>query len=227
MPNGTEANPTTDLDGKIVFSAENASGYRDETVIAIREGASVDFLGSEDAINTSSLYSACDMYLLDQEGNRSGIAQLGFDREPIVQFDLMLGANRPLDGEYVVTVEAFDWADGCAFIVMGEDATPQPLEAGELGTISLSTGVNNNHTVATVYLVPPVRAEISSPGCEGEGETAIDVLATGDGPWTVALNDNNGQTLTGEVSADGVATHFGDLASGTYTYVILNDGDMG
>ena len=227
MPNGTEANPTTDLDGKIVFSAENASGYRDETVIAIREGASVDFLGSEDAINTSSLYSACDMYLLDEEGNRSGIAQLGFDREPIVQFNLMLGANRPLDGEYLVTVEALDWADGCAFIVMGEDATPQPLEAGELGTISLSTGVNNNHTVATVYLVPPVRAEISSPGCEGEGETAIDVLATGDGPWTVALNDNNGQTLTGEVSADGVATHFGDLASGTYTYVVLNDGDMG
>ena len=43
----------------------------------------------------------------------------------------------------------------------------------------------------------------------------------------MALNDNNGQTLTGEVSAVGVATHFGDLASGTYTYVVLNDGDMG
>ena len=132
MPNGTEANHLVDLDGKIVFSAQNASGFRDETVIALRDGASVDFLESEDAMNTSSLYSACDMYLLDGEGKRSGIAQLGFDREPLMQFDLMLGANRPLDGEYVVTVEEFEWMNGCAFIVLDDDPTPQPLEAGEL-----------------------------------------------------------------------------------------------
>ena len=227
MPNGTEANHVVDLDGKIVFSAQNASGFRDETVIALRDGASVNFLGSEDAMNTSSLYSACDMYLLDGEGKRSGIAQLGFDREPLMQFDLMLGANRPLDGEYVVTVEECEWMNGCAFIVLDDNPTPQPLEAGELTHISLPTGVNTNHTVATVYLVPFARAEISSPGCEGSGETSIDVLATGDGPWSVTLTDGNGQTVSGSASADGVVTSFGDLTSGTYTYAIDNQGTMG
>ncbi|MEC8361134.1 MAG: hypothetical protein VX002_02440, partial [Bacteroidota bacterium] len=216
-----------DLDGKIVFSAQNASGFRDETVIALRDGASVNFLGSEDAMNTSSLYSACDMYLLDGEGKRSSIAQLGFDREPLMQFDLMLGANRPLDGEYVVAVEEFEWMNGCAFIVLGDDPTPQPLAAGELTHISLPTGMNTNHTVATVYLVPFARAEISSPGCEGSGETSIDVLATGDGPWSVTLTDGNGQTVSGSASADGVVTSFGDLTSGTYTYAIDNQGTMG
>ena len=227
MPNGTEANHVVDLDGKIVFSAQNASGFRDETVIALRDGASVNFLGSEDAMNTSSLYSACDMYLLDGEGKRSGITQLGFDREPLMQFDLMLGANRPLDGEYVVTVEECEWMNGCAFIVLDDNPTPQPLEAGELTHISLPTGVNTNHTVATVYLVPFARAEISSPGCEGSGETSIDVLATGDGPWSVTLTDGNGQTVSGSASADGVVTSFGDLTSGVYTYEIDNQGTMG
>ncbi|MEC7950949.1 MAG: PKD domain-containing protein, partial [Bacteroidota bacterium] len=195
--------------------------------IALREDASVDFLESEDAINTSSLFSACDMYLLDGEGKRSGIAQLGFDREPLMQFDLMLGANRPLDVEYVVAVEEFEWMNGCAFIVLDDNPTPQPLEAGELTHISLPTGVNTNHTVATVYLVPFARAEISSPGCEGSGETSIDVLATGDGPWLVTLTDGNGQTVSGSASADGVVTSFGDLTSGVYTYAIDNQGTMG
>ena len=117
--------------------------------------------------------------------------------------------------------------NGCAFIVLGDDPTPQPLEAGELTHISLPTGVNTNHTVATVYLVPFARAEISSPGCEGSGETSIDVLATGDGPWSVTLTDGNGQTLSGSASADGVVTSFGDLTSGVYTYVIDNQGTMG
>jgi len=167
------------------------------------------------------------MYLLDGEGKRSGITQLGFDREPLMQFDLMLGANRPLDGEYVVTVEECEWMNGCAFIVLDDNPTPQPLEAGELTHISLPTGVNTNHTVATVYLVPFARAEISSPGCEGSGETSIDVLATGDGPWSVTLTDGNGQTVSGSASADGVVTSFGDLTSGTYTYAIDNQGTMG
>ena len=38
-----------------------------------------------------------------------------------------------------------------AFIVLDDNPTPQPLEAGELTHISLPTGVNTNHTVATVY----------------------------------------------------------------------------
>lgn len=226
LANGMEANSELDLDGKIVFSAENASGYRDETVIALREGASVQFAASEDAINTSSLYSACDMYLLDDAGKRSGIAQLGFDREPMTQFDLVLGANRPLDGEYVVSVDAFDWEEGCAFVALAGETAPRPLEPGELARVSLSATENHNYTVATIYLVPPVRAEVSSPGCEGTGETSIEVLATGNGPWTVALNDANGQVLSGDASEDGVATMFGDLASGTYTFAVLSEGSM-
>jgi len=226
LANGMEANSELDLDGKLVFSAENASGYRDETVIALREGASVQFAASEDAINTSSLYSACDMYLLDDAGKRSGIAQLGFDREPMTQFDLVLGANRPLDGEYVVSVDAFDWEEGCAFVALAGETSPRPLETGELARVSLSATENHNYTVATIYLVPPVRAEVSSPGCEGTGETSIEVLATGNGPWTVALNDTNGQVLSGDASEDGVATMFGDLASGTYTFAVLSEGSM-
>lgn len=226
MPNGTNAVAELDLDGMLVFSAENASGYRDEVVIAIREGASVDFVESEDAINTSSLYSACDMYLLDNAGKRSGIAQLGFDREPMTQFDLVLGANRPLDGDYVVSVDAFEWEEGCAFIALAGEATPRPLESGELGSVSLSSNENHNYTVATIYLVPPVRAEVSSPGCEGTGETSIEVLATGNGPWTVTLTDAGGQALSGEATEDGAATMFGDLASGTYAYEVLSEGSM-
>ncbi|HBS20229.1 MAG TPA: hypothetical protein DEA66_05230, partial [Flavobacteriales bacterium] len=64
-------------------------------------------------------------------------------------------------------------------------------------------------------------------GCEGSGETSIDVLATGDGPWSVTLTDGNGQTVSGSASADGVVTSFGDLTSGVYTYEIDNQGTMG
>ena len=226
LPNGTEAETVVDLKGKLVFSTENSTGYRDETVLAIREGAQVAFQSSEDAINTSSLYSACDMYLLDGSGHRSGIAQLDFDQEPMAQFDLVIGANRPLDGQYVVTVEELDWAEGCAFIVMAGETDPSPLVAGELTTVNLSSNANHNYTVATLFLVPPVRAEITSPGCEGSGETAVEVLASGDGPWTVAMQDELGHVLTGETSADGVINTFGDLPSGTYTYTVINEGSM-
>lgn len=226
LPNGSEANASVDLDGKLVFSAENASGYRDEAVIAIRESASVSFLESEDAINTSSLSSACDLYLLDDLGNRSGIAQLGFDQEPMAQFDLVLGSNRPLDGEYVVSIDEFSWMDGCAFIMMADETTPRPIESGELGNVFLTASENHNYHVATVYLVPPVRAEVSSPGCEGIGESAIEVFATGDGPWTVGLSDDNGQDINGDTSIDGATTTFGNLASGTYTYAVLSSGIM-
>ena len=177
MPNGTMATPNVALDGRIAISAENASGFRDETVIGFREGASVSFDESEDAINTSSLYSACDLYLRDGESNRSAIAQLGFDNEPMMEFDIVLGANRPLDGTYTLSIDDFEWEEGCAFLMLADDTEPRALEAGELTTVTLASDQNHNYTVGTLFLVPPVRAAVTSPGCEGTGEASIDVLA--------------------------------------------------
>ena len=226
MPNGTYATSNAVIEGRIVFSAENTTGYRDEVVLAIRENTLIDFEDSEDAINTSSLFSACDLYLLGQDDVRSGIAQLDFDVEPAASFDLILGANRPVDGTYSLEVEELNWAEGCAYIVMDGETEARPLEAGHLVSTQLSASLVHNHTIGTVYLVPPVRAEISSPGCEGSGETAIAVLPTGDGPWTVALSNEFGESMEGSVAEDGVTVVFDDLMSGTYTYAVLNEGSM-
>ena len=226
MPNGTMATPNVALDGRIAISAENASGFRDETVIGFREGASVSFDESEDAINTSSLYSACDLYLRDGESNRSAIAQLGFDNEPMMEFDIVLGANRPLDGTYTLSIDDFEWEEGCAFLMLADDTEPRALEAGELTTVTLASDQNHNYTVGTLFLVPPVRAAVTSPGCEGTGEASIDVLATGDGPWTVALNDDQGNVLTGTADETGAVTTFADLASGMYTFAVISEGTM-
>ena len=226
MPNGTMATPNVTLEGHIAISAENASGFRDEVVIGFREGASVSFDESEDAINTSSLYSACDLYLKDSESNRSAIAQLGFTTEPMMEFDIVLGANRPLDGSYTLSVDEFEWEEGCAFLVLADDTEPHALETGELTTVTLAPNQNHNYTIGTLFLVPPVRAAVTSPGCEGVGEASIEVLATGDGPWTVVLNDDQSNVLTGTTDEAGAVTTFVDLESGIYTYAVFNEGTM-
>ena len=226
MPNGVVAVSHAQWDGKIILSVENTTGFRDECVAVVRKNTHVDFLANEDAINTSSLYSACDLYLRDAQGNRISISQMDFSTEPLASFDVILGANRPLDGNYTVRIEHLDWAEGCAYFVMNGETESLPLELGELTQVQLASTQNHNYNVGTIYLVPPSRAEVSSPGCEGSGDTYIQVLPTGDGPWTVALSDSQGNVLTGTSNENDVTVMFADLASGTYTYAILNEGSM-
>jgi PKD repeat protein len=227
MPNGVVAESQAVWDGMVVFSAENGTGYSDECVATIRPDAQINFVETEDAINTSSLYSACDLYLKDAEAKRSSIAFLDFEKEPIAMFDVVLGANRPLNGEYTVRIDAFEWKDGCAYFILDGETESRPIETGELAVVSLASNVNHNYLVGTLYLVPQTRAEVSSPGCEGEGDTYIEVLPTGDGnDWTVTLTDSQGLAMEGITNEDGVAVVFGDLPSGTYSYEVESNGTM-
>lgn len=226
LANGAFAELDVELNGYISIAVDNTTGYHDECVVTFREGTSTAFDPTEDAINTSSLFSACDVYLRDNNGTRSSIAQMSFDSEPVMTFEVVVGANRPLDGNYTLTVNELDWADGCLQFVPAGETEASPLETGVLATVQLSSSANHNYTVGTLFLVPNARAEVTSPGCEGLGETAIEVFPTGDGPWTVALNDTEGNSFGGTLTENGVTTLFSNLPTGTYTYAILNDGDM-
>ena len=224
LPKGTQSTNPADVDGTIVLSATNATGFKDEGVVAFRGGTATQFLNTEDALNTSSLYSACDLYLRDDAGNRSAISQLDFVEETQTELDVVLAANRPLDGTYTIAVDEMTWNDGCAFITLEGDSVAIPLEEGFLTTIELDGNSNNTRTVGTITLMPATRTEVSSPGCEGEGETSITVLPSGDGPWDIALSDAMGNPVAG--TAQGAGIKFDDLASGTYTYAVLNNGNF-
>ena len=225
-PNGTFATSTKELAGSMTFAASNPSGFADECRAAIVEGTSVQFDAVEDGTNGTSPYSACDLYLRDADNTKNGIVQIDFVREPVATFDLILAANAPFDGDFTLDVTEMNWPEGCVFIQLNGEADAQPLEEGELMQVALSSSDNNTYTVGTLYLVPPVRAEVSSPGCEGLGSTHIEVLPTGDGPWTVALSDQAGNNMEGVVDAEGVGVMFAGLASGTYTYAVMSTGDM-
>lgn len=226
LPNGQFHESTLDLAGSITFASSNESGFSDECRAVIAPGTSVDFIATEDGTNGTSPYSACDLYLRDASNAKQGVLQMDFNREPVATFDLILAANAPFDGHFTLDVTELNWPAGCVNIVMNGETEARPLEEGELLNIELSSADNNTYTVGTLYFVPPVRAEVSSPGCEGSGATFIEVLPTGDGPWTVALNDDEGNSIEGEVDADGVAVMFSNLASGIYTYAVLSEGTM-
>ena len=221
---GTQTATPSDLDGTIVLSAANATGFQDESVVAFREGTAIGFLNTEDALNSSSLYSACDLSFRDAAGNRSAISQLDFADSTQTQLDVVLAANRPIDGTYTIAVEEMTWNEGCAFITLDGDSVAMPLEEGFLTTVELDGNENNTRTIATITLMPSTRTEVSSPGCEGEGETSITVLPSGDGPWDIALSDAMGNPVAG--TAHGAGIKFDDLASGTYTYAVLNNGNF-
>ena len=224
LPKGTYTASPSDVDGTIVLSASNATGFKDESVVAIREGAEVQFLNTEDALNSSSLYSACDLSFRDAAGNRSAISQLDFTEETQTQLELVLAANRPIDGTYTIAVEEMNWNAGCAFITLEGDSVAMPLEDGFLTSVELESHIDNTQTIGTITLVPATRTEVSSPGCEGEGETSITVLPSGDGPWDIDLYDTMGNPVAG--TAQGAGIKFDDLASGTYSYEVLNNGNF-
>ena len=224
MPKGVQTGTPSDLNGTIVLSAANATGFKDEGVVAFRDGTTTQFLNTEDALNSSSLFSACDLSFRDAAGNRSAISQLEFAEETQTQLDVVLAANHPIDGTYTIAVENMTWNEGCAFITLEGDSVAMPLEEGFLTTVELDGNSNNTETIGTITLVPATRTEVSSPGCEGEGETYITVLPSGDGPWDIALSDAMGNPVAG--TAQGAGIKFEDLASGTYTYAVLNNGNF-
>ena len=204
--------------------ATTVSGFGDEAIVVRNNMSTTQFLHGEDALNKPSLYSACDLYLRDDAGNRSAISQLDFVEETQTELDVVLAANRPLDGTYTIAVEEMTWNDGCAFITLEGDSVAIPLEEGFLTTVELDGNSNNTRTIGTITLIPATRTEVSSPGCEGEGETSITVLPSGDGPWDIALSDAMGNPVAG--TAQGAGIKFDDLASGTYTYAVLNNGNF-
>ena len=110
-----------------------------------------------------------------------------------------------------LSVTNLDWNEGCVFIQLTDEADPQPLEMGALIENDLSSGENHTYIVGTLYLLPPSRVEFASPGCEGEGPTQIDVLPTGDGPWSVTLTDAQENSFEGTLDNEGVGVMFGDL----------------
>ncbi|MGB0150387.1 MAG: hypothetical protein ACPF87_05805 [Flavobacteriales bacterium] len=150
MPKGVLAPAPTDVDGAIRLSASTASGFRDECLLVFREGTTTNFLVTEDALNSASLYSACDLSFRDVHGNRSAISQLDFADEPQTQLDVVLAANRPIDGTYTIVVEEMNWPDGSAFITLEGDTTAYALEEGYLTTIELDGNSNNTHTIGSL-----------------------------------------------------------------------------
>ena len=225
LQKGEQSPAASNTDGAIVFSTSNATGFEDGGMVCLRKGSNVGFVNNEDAENAASFYSACDLYLRDAEGNSCAIAQLDFDEETTLEFDLMLSANRPNDNTYTIAVDEMNWEAGCAFITLDGDAVATPLEEGVLTTVELNANGNNNYKVGTLTLVPHTRAEISSPGCDGTGETYIKVLPSGQGPWDIALSDAMGNMVEGTPSETGASVMYDDLASGTYTYAVLNNGN--
>ena len=165
MPNGTFAENQSEGEGRVTFSVSNSSDFRDEVVVVVREGAQDAYVDGEDAINTSSLFSACDLYVLDSTGTRMGIAQIGFDSGQSVSFDLMLGANRPLDGNYVVEVEDLHWPCGTIAIQLSGESEAVPLSPGPLMSISLDPTLNNTQAVGSLVFTP---FDPSAPGTCGE-----------------------------------------------------------
>ena len=224
MPKGSHSTTPSDVDGIIVLSAANSSGFKDESVLAFREGTTVDFLHTEDALNKPSTPAACDLYLRHEDGNESSISQLNFENETQTQLDLVLAASSPIDGMYTIVVEEMTWNAGCAFITLEGDSVAMPLEDGFLTSVELDGNSENTRTIGTITLVPATRTEVSSPGCEGEGETFITVLPSGDGPWDIDLYDTMGNPVAG--TAQGAGIKFDDLASGTYSYEVLNNGNF-
>ena len=122
---------------------------------------------TEDGVNATSPYSACDLYLNDGQGTKHGIAQIDFDREPIAAFELTLGANAPFDGAFSFEVTNLDWNEGCVFIQLTDEADPQPLEMGALIEKDLSSGENHTYIVGTLYLLPPCTCRVGFTGLRG------------------------------------------------------------
>ena len=76
---------------------------------------------------------------------------LDFTDETQTQLDVVLAANRPIDGTYTIVVEEMNWPDGSAFITLEGDTTAYALEEGYLTTVELDGNSNNTPTIGTLH----------------------------------------------------------------------------
>ena len=211
--------------GNVKFSVSNQSGYSDEALLFLTDGASTNIDFGKDGQNTASLFSACDLYLLDENNNRMAINQVDFARESMHSYELVLAANKPIDAEYSVDIRSMNWTEGCVQFTMAGETTARPLVEGHLTDVILDSQAISTYTIGQVHIIPEVRDISVSPGCEGLGSPMIEVIPNGEGPWTVALTDSQGIAYEGE-SDNGLTWVFEDLPSGEFMYEVQNEGSF-
>ena len=211
--------------GSIVFSVSNQSGFADESILLMADDATTGFDPGMDGKNSNSVVAGCDLYLRDADYNSMAINQVDFAREAMQTYDLVLAANRPLDGEYTVDVGSMNWTEGCVQFTMAGETTARPLVEGHLTDVILDSQANSTYTIGQVHVIPEVRDISVSPGCEGLGSPMIEVIPNGEGPWTVALTDSQGIAYQGE-SDNGLTWVFEDLPSGEFMYEVQNEGSF-
>ena len=202
MVNGAIASSLTPEEGKAIFSVSCASGFRDEVVVTRKNNANDAYLGSEDAMNTSSLYAACDLFLRDSTGNRTGISQIAFDSGDLVSFDLVLGANRPIDGSYEVRCELLDWCDGEVIFQSSNNECLLLSEGQFIDSIQLSSTANHVVTIGKVLFATSL-AQIPCANlvdefdstCDCEGNVLDECGVCGGGGIEEGTCDCEGNTL--------------------------------
>lgn len=151
MPNGAFASSLTPIESKAIFSVSNASGFLDEVVVTRNNNALDAYVSSEDALNTSSTFAACDLFLLDSLGNRTGISQIAFDSGELVSLELVMAANHPLDGNYELRCDQLDWCDGEVIFQSWNDDECILLSEGQfMDSIQLSSTQNHIFSIGTL-----------------------------------------------------------------------------
>ena len=211
----------------VAATVSNSNGLSDEAKIVLTEDAQDELQLYDDAKNVTSSGNI-DIYWTnaDDAAGASGwaIPRLRLDESPMLAYDLVIKSINPIITSFSVDFTEVNLGDFCAYFELRESGEMVEVTPGTILTVELASNAVNTPTVGTLYLVPPVKAETVSPGCEGEGEASVSVKASGDGPWSVSLTDANGNNVVGVADAEGVVTSFADLASGTYAYTVVNNG---
>ena len=211
----------------VAATVSNPNGFSDEGKVVLVGDASDELQLSDDGMNVSSTGNI-DLYWFSADDNTGAsgwaIPRVALDETAMVAYDLVLKANEPMVNTFDVSFSEVNLGDFCAYFELDESGEMVEVVPGKILTVELPSNAVNTPTIGTLYLLPPVKAETVSPGCEGEGEASVSVMASGDGPWSVSLTDDEGTALAGEVNAEGVVTSFANLASGTYAYTVLSNG---
>jgi PKD repeat protein len=211
---------------KATFGIQNATGFSDEAILVVKDGASFGTEFDEDMLNTFGQLDACDLYI-QHGGSRYGISQVGFEGRAILEASILYSGNKPIDNLFTVDVRELELGDYCGFIQFEGEADVLPLEIGLMHDFQLTNASNfTDIPFATLYLVPPVRTEATSTACEGDEFAHIAVTPSGQGPWTYVMTNETGDSFEGVLSGNGVTTNFLDLPTGVYTGEVVTEDAM-
>jgi len=207
----------------IQVGLDNTSGFYDNARLLVQEDASFSNLAIEDCVDVYSNLNSCNVYFRHQ-GWRYGISQVGFEGKTVLVADVMMASMMPVDNVFTVRFEEVAVGDHCAYLQWEGETEWLPLEAGMMNTVTLANNANHqDKPLAKLYLVPPVRSEATSTGCEsGEGST-VAITPNGEGPWDIALTNDAGESVVGTWDAPSSTMTFGDLPSGTYTSSVTTE----